>query len=80
MRHIKNKINVSVESNFKPWGKEKSLYKRTHMQNQHKEQKVQIVFSGWNIVVRTVIATTRIIKLFFKHHMCHGFEVDNRLG
>ena len=50
------------------------------MQNQHKEQKVQIVFSGWNIVVRTVIATTKIIKLFLKHHMCHGFEGDNRLG
>ena len=62
MKHIYKKINGLIASYCKPCGKEKNMYKITHIQNRHKEQKkVHIVGSGWNSIVRKMIAKTRMI-------------------
>ena len=43
MIHTNNKLNGSIAPNCSPSGKEKAMYKRTHIQNEHK---VQILASG----------------------------------
>ena len=80
MKHKYSKINVFVSSNCKPCGKEKNyIQKNPHAKWTQGTKKVQMVASGWNSIERKVIANIRMIRRFFKYHICHSFEVDIRL-